>query len=423
MERYETLVDQPGGRDLYVAWFTELDPVRRRGGEPSGELVDRVLDAAESDSRLERLTRVLKDAEAASLYRGEIDTDDQVTLQQIDERLEAAEGIVRRRSVAEEQGRHLGSADPTSDAKSVLVKYLWKVERAADAVEAALPTTQPNRDRRDYRVPAACNETLDHVDDAASEMFVKDVVDEMRERYDDNERRESEARHLADATEIKHARAMRLWTASRVPSSRPPRDSAEASVRKEHRSAVREAFEVACYGVGGRGKPDALALGPDERARLARYLAEERFPRTTPYASNPSHRPLAVSDRTFDTAEAAAGTRRVAETIAGIRSRHGYTAWERAESERTYNREKHTSPEEAPNVVIEVVEGAWREVDRLRSQDARRELDWRDLVHGSRETPRTAQPPTHADRVGPAQADRSGPEDVPDGSDVGGRWG
>ena len=128
------------------------------------------------------------------------------------------------------------------------------------------------------------------------------------------ERRESEARHLVDATETKHARAIRSWTASRDPSPRPTRDSAEASVRKEHWSAVLEAFEVACYGVGGRGEAGALALGPDERARLARYLAEERLPRTTPYASNPSHRPLAVSDATFDTAEAAAGTRRVAET-------------------------------------------------------------------------------------------------------------
>ena len=220
MARYETLVEQPGGRDLYTAWVTELDRAWRRGGEPSGELVDRVLDAAQSDSRLERLTRVLEDAEAASLYRGEIDTD-QVTLQQIDERLEAAEGILRRRSVPEEQGRHLGSADPTSDATSVLGKYLSKVERAADAVEAALPTTQPNRADP---VPAVSNETLDHVEDAASENFVKDVVYEVSERYDDHERREFESRHLDTATEIKHARTMRLWMASRdqSPQADPP---------------------------------------------------------------------------------------------------------------------------------------------------------------------------------------------------------
>ena len=298
-----------------------------------------------------------------------------------------------------------------------------KVEGAADAVEAALPTTQPNRVRPDYRVPAACNETLDHVDDAASEMFVKDVVDEVRERYDDNERRESEARHLADATESKHARAMRLWTASRDPSPRPTRDSAEASVRKEHWSAVREAFEVACYGVGGRGEPGALAIGPDERPRLARYLAEERLPFTIPYAGNTGHRAFAVSDTTFDTAEAAAVTRRVAETIAAIRRRHGYTAWERAESERTYDREKHRTPEVAPDVVIQIVEGAWRDVDRLDLQAARRELDRRDLAHGFRERPRTAQPPAHADRVAPTQTDRSGPGNAPDESDRGRQWG
>ena len=326
---------------------------------------------------------------------------------------------MRRRSAAEEQGRHLGSADPTSDAKSVLVKYLLKVERAADAVEAALPATQPNRDRPDCRVPAACNETLDHVEDAASENFVKDVVDQVRERYDDNARRESEVRHLDNATEIKHARAMRLWIASRDPSPGSTRDSAEASVRKEHRSAVREAFEVACHGVGGRSRPDAIVLGPDERARLARYLAEERLPFTIPYAGNSGHRPFAVSDPTFDMAEAAAGTRRVAETIAAIRSRHGYTAWERAESERTYNRETHRTPEVAPDIVIEIAEGAWREVDRLNLQAARRELDRRDLAHGFRDGPRTAQPPAHADRVAPTQTDRSGPGDE---SDRGGRW-
>ena len=176
--------------------------------------------------------------------------------------------------------------------------------------------------------------------------------------------------------------------------------------------------------MGGRGEPGALALGPDERARLVQYLAEERLPFTIPYAWNTSHRPIAVSDATFDTAEAAAGTRRVAETIAAIRSRHGYTAWERAESERTYNREQHRTSEVAPDVVIEIVEGAWREVDRLNLQAVRRALDRRDLAHGSRERPRTAQqPPAHVDRVAPTQIDRSGPGDAPDESDRGGRWG
>ena len=366
---------------------------------------------------------MIEDAEAASIYRGEVDTDDQVTLRQIDEGLHAAEGSIRHRSVAEEQGRHLDLQTPRRTPRG-LTKYFLKVERAADAVEAALPTTQPNRDRPDYRVLAACNETLDHVEDAASQNFVKDVVYEVRERYDDHERREFESRHLDTATEIKHARTMRLWMASRDQSPRPTRHSVEARVREEHRSAVREAFERACCGVGGRGEPGALALGPDERARLVQYLAEERLPFTIPYAWNTSHRPIAVSDATFDTAEAAAGTRRVAETIAAIRSRHGYTAWERAESERTYNREQHRTSEVAPDVVIEIVEGAWREVDRLNLQAARRALDRRDLAHGSRERPRTAQqPPAHVDRVAPTQTDRSGPGDAPDESDRGGRWG
>ena len=71
------------------------------------------------------------------------------------------------------------------------------------------------------------------------------------------ERRESEARHLVDATETKHARAhqpVRSWTASRDPSPTPTRDSAEASVRKEHWSAVLEVpSEVACCYPGVAG--------------------------------------------------------------------------------------------------------------------------------------------------------------------------
>ena len=236
--RYETLVGQPGGRDLYTAWLTELDPDWRTGGEPPGELVDRVLDAAASDSRLERLTRVIEDAEAASFYHGEVDTDDQVTLRQIDEGLHAAEESMRRRSVAEEQGRDPESAPPAPEANEKLLKLAWKIERAADAAETELPTTQLNQDRPDYRVPAASNEILDHVADTATDQLYKEIVEEVRERYDDDERRESEDQYLQHATEIEHARATRSWKASRD-RPRPTRDSAEASVRKKHRSAVR----------------------------------------------------------------------------------------------------------------------------------------------------------------------------------------
>ena len=414
VKRYETLVDQPGGRDIYVAWLTELDPDWRSGGEPPGELVERVLDLAASDSRLERLTRVIGDAEAASFYHGEVDTGDQVTLRQIDEGLHAAEESMRRRSVAEEQGRDPESAPPAPEANEKLRKLAWKIERAADAAEAALPTTQRNQDRPDYRVPAASNEILDHVADAATNQLYTEIVEEVRGRYDDDERRESEAQYLHHATGIEHARATRSWKASRD-RPRPTRHSAEASIRKKHRSAVREAFNVAYDGAAGHGEPGTLTLA--ERARLARYLSEERLPFTTPYPGNPSHRLFAISDATFGAAETASGTRRVTATIAAIRSRHWYSASGRAESERTYNGNKGAGPEEARDVVIEVVERAWRDVDPMTVQAARRELDRCDSAHRYQGRSKTAQPLSHREPVGPIQTDRPGPRDVPGGSE------
>ena len=340
---------------------------------------------------------MLEHAEAASFYHGEVDTDHQVTLRQIDEALEAAEGIVRRRSVAAEQ-RELESAAPTSD--SAIRKFAWKFERAVDAAEAALPTAPRNQDGPDSTAPAASNDTLNPIVAAAPNMLFEQMVEEVRDRYDENQRCESETQYLSQATTIEHARATRSWEATQD-GPRPTRDSVEATVREKHRSAVLAAFLNACHGMAGHGESGALTL--DERGRLARYLSEERLPFTTPYAGNPSHRPFAVSDRTLNAAEAAAGARRDAETIAAIRSLHWYTASAREESERAYDWKKGAAPEEIRDVVLEIVESAWRTVDRLDLQAARRELDWRDDTRGDRERRRTAQPPTDAERVGPTQ--------------------
>ena len=395
--RYETLVGQPGGRDLYNAWLTELDPAWRSGGKLTGELVDRALDAAEADSRLERLTRALEHGEAASFYHGEVDTDHQVTLSLIDEAVEAAEEIVRRSSVAAEQG-DLGCAAPTTD--STILRLAWKIERAVDAAEAALPTAPRNLGGPDSTVPAASNDTLDRVAAAAPNLLLQEMVEEVRDRYDEKRRRESEIQYLSQATTIEHARATRSWKASRDGPT-PTRDSVEATVREKHRSAVHDAFRIACDGMAAHGESGALTL--DERGRLARYLSEERLPFTTPYPANPSHRPFAVSDATFDAAEAAAGTRRVAETVSAIRSLHWYTASARQQSESSFDWKKGTGPEEIRDVVIEIIEDAWHEVDRLDLRAARRELDRRDYTRGDRERRRIAQPPTSTERVGPTR--------------------
>ena len=269
LEREETLVRQPGGLELLCAWATELDPAWCPGAELSGKLADRVLDAAESDGRLVRLTQALQSAEAASFFDGEVDTYHQVTLSQVDAALEGAEAISHRRAVADAQREQIPAA--TVDPKS-------------------------------------------------------------------------------------------------------------------------EATVIAADGQADHGGPLTL----DERARLARYLAEEQLPSTTPFPGNPSHRPFACGDATLEAAEAAAGPRRVAETIAAIRSRHSYTASARDDSERTYAMKKGLEPERMRDIVIQTIETAWRQVDRMDLPTANYELARLDHDHrhqgGRSTTPRPIVP-------------------------------
>ena len=263
-----------------------------------------------------------------------------------------------------------------------LVRKIHWVEsskgRSADTAEALLPAT---RYRADYWVPAVSDDSLDHVAGCLSEQFVAVIVDELRERYDDNERRESEARYLYNATEVKHARAVRSWKDSCHASPRPLRDSVEQSLHEEHQAAVRAAIEAACHEMGGPVEPVALALDPDERNRLALRLTQKWCPFTTRREGKRFRQPTAVSDATFAKAEAAASTRRVAETLVALRSRERYTARERAESERSYNSENDISPEEAPYRLTTIVDTAWRMVDRYEPRAARGELARLDRAH------------------------------------------
>ena len=268
LEREETLVGQPGGLELLCAWATKLDPAWCPGGELTGTLGDQVLDAAESDGRLVRLTQALQSAEAASFFDGEVDTYDQVTLSQIDAALEGAEAISRRRAVPDAQREQIpATVDPKIEATVI-----------------------------------AADRQADH------------------------------------------------------------------------------------------GGPLTL----DERARLARYLAEEQLPSTTPFPGNPSHRPFACGDATLEAAEAVAGPRRVAETIAAMGSRHSYTASARDDSERTYAMKKGLEPERMRDIVIQIVETAWRQVDRMDLPTANYELARLDRSHrhqgGRSTTPRLIVP-------------------------------
>ena len=133
--------------------------------------------------------------------------------------------------------------------------------------------------------------------------------------------------------------------------------------------------------MGGPVEPVALALDPDERNRLALRLTQKWCPFTTRREGKRFRQPTAVSDATFAKAEAAASTRRVAETLVALRSRERYTARERAESERSYNSENDISPEEAPYRLTTIVDTAWRMVDRYEPRAARGELARLDRAH------------------------------------------
>ena len=153
-----------------------------------------------------------------------------------------------------------------------------------------------------------------------------------------------------------------------------------------------EATVIAADRQADHGGPLTL----DERARLARYLAEEQLPSTTPFPGNPSHRPFACGDATLEAAEAVAGPRRVAETIAAMGSRHSYTASARDDSERTYAMKKGLEPERMRDIVIQIVETAWRQVDRMDLPTANYELARLDRSHrhqgGRSTTPRLIVP-------------------------------
>ena len=92
---------------------------------------------------------------------------------------------------------YLEAREQNENPVEALVRKIHWVEsskgRSADTAEALLPAT---RYRADYWVPAVSDDSLDHVAGFLSEQFVAVIVDELRQRHDDNERRESEARYL-----------------------------------------------------------------------------------------------------------------------------------------------------------------------------------------------------------------------------------
>ena len=167
-----------------------------------------------------------------------------------------------------------------------LARRRAQVERAADAADAGLPRTPPSS--YEPQVPVVSDETLEQVVTDESTPFLKEVVAEVRDRYDHREhaaaykerydheaRRKSEGSHLNGVIENKHARAGRLWLHSNRSSPWPTRESVEASVVKDHRSTVLEVFEVACDEVVGRGELGAQLREHRAQVQQAAAAAEK----------------------------------------------------------------------------------------------------------------------------------------------------
>ena len=355
----------PAGRKLHAAWLVSLSPARRRGGGPAGADVDRALEATASDVRLPRLEAVFGDAEHLSYYRAVLSAaGDEVTLQQIDEALEATETFVRRkqtvfgypgnsehlaggalyaaalesRATGWRPGAEIGSAvfdEVLMDVESQLAE---RVRQAADAVEELLPTTQPLPNfRPGYRVPALGNELLDGLVREDDDAFFKATVAALRkryqrragydlayeERYDDHDRRTSQQAYLQDAVATEQSSSARpLWSA------------ALATVLKKYLSKIRELFRIACDKVLGGDLGDRLARHR-EQVRRAADAAVAAMPATSPWLG--SSAVPAVSDKTLTAVAVSASTPFVKEVAIEVGERYKRQARYDTASEEHYD--------------------------------------------------------------------------------------
>ncbi len=84
--------------------------------------------------------------------------------------------------------------------------------------------------------------------------------------------------------------------------------------------------------------PVVVAIPHEERVRLAADTAEAWLPRAKPAPGNPTHQPLAVSDRSLDQLAATTEDRFVRDTIVAVRSRQlPYDAYYRARAEEDHH--------------------------------------------------------------------------------------
>ena len=323
-----------GGRELYAVRLAALAAADQRAGEtPSGAVVDQALDETESDeARLPRLDALFEDAELRSYYRGTLGPardQHQVTLEQLDEALRAAEAVrARRNTVLQYPGgdQHLSGAalwaaerkslspdegaaveTPLAAFEAALARVESRLEKrvqqAADEVERLLPTTQPySHGRPDFRVPALGDERLEELGQLRLEpadALVEATVAELRERYarrarydtpdklrySPQDRLKSEGEHLGGVVEMRYDRELRLWSPSST-SPQPSRSSALARVVKKYVLEIWQIVLVACDKILGGDLWERLRRRREQIEKAA-DVAERLLPTILIFRASP----------------------------------------------------------------------------------------------------------------------------------------
>ena len=184
-----------------------------------------------------------------------------------------------------------------------------QVERAADAAERLLPTTQPEPYRPNRHVPAVSNETLKELIAAETDPPCQAMLGVVWERYhrrarletpyeercDADDRRRSEQALLHEVIEQTLAQQRQEWLSSAAMSERPTLASARASVLQDYRSRIRHIFITArddvLRGDEQRGRQPAQSARPAGTSTERSRAGGEPPPESPPAPSAPDRTP------------------------------------------------------------------------------------------------------------------------------------
>ena len=291
----------------------------------------------ESDDRLARLVGVYADAEQRSCYRAVLGAE-QVTLERVDAALDATATVVRRkeaifdypgndqhpsgkalytaglRSLAPPDwrpGEDLPAGFPNQVLEDVESQLADRVQRASDAVETSVPTTQPYPNiKPDYRVPAVDDELIDLLVQEDDNAFFEATVVELRERYAQRARYDTPREERYTAADRSSSQQKYLG----------PSD-AQARAQEKHRLHLREIISVACDATLGGDLGEHLA----QRRDLAQQVAaatEKKLPMVRPELHRPEYQVPAVFDQTLEHVAAASTNPVIQAAAAEVRVRY-----------------------------------------------------------------------------------------------------